>query len=443
MPLAGFIYFWPFNYSVKDILRNLTREERKTFGYHLAYSVIEGVILGLLALNEFVLIKSLKGTEIQIGILFQFGSVLLIFSILFNEWIRRSTNKIRVIRILAWVTRLPLLLMIFFPHSPQDPKSQQLFAAIFLIIFLLFYLANPIIYPIINLLLKSNYKHENFGPLYSYATGLNKLVMLGATFGFGILLDADPYAFTWVYPIMALLGIASVYILLLIHYVPENEIDVTRRGLWQSIMDSFRNMGRIFKENKAYRDFETGFALYGFAWMTTVAVITIYFEKELHLSYSSVAFYKNASNLLSILLFPFFGTLIGRIDPRKFGIYTFLALFFYFFFLVLTRAFPGYSVIAGIQVYFMLVPAYLLNAVFAAAMGILWYIGSAYFSKNEETADYHSIHLTMTGVRALYGPILGVLFYQWFGITVTFLIAMAGLLAAIGVMRFSMRKHPV
>jgi hypothetical protein len=158
--------------QVKQILSNLTSGEKKTFGFHLAYSVIEGIILGILALNEFVLIKSLNATELQIGLLFQFGSVLLLFSIIFNEWIRRSKNKARFIRWLAWFTRIPLLLLFFFPHSAGDPHSQQLFGSIFLFVFLLFYLANPIIYPIINLLLKSNYRHDNFGPLYSYATGL-------------------------------------------------------------------------------------------------------------------------------------------------------------------------------------------------------------------------------------------------------------------------------
>jgi MFS family permease len=321
--------------------------------------------------------------------------------------------------------------------------NQQLFATIFLLIFLLFYLANPIIYPIINLFLKSNYRHENFGPLYSYATGLNKLVMLGATFIFGIWLDADPFAFIYVYPVMALLGIASIYILAMIPYTPEPDPVRSRRNLWQSIRESLKHMTLIFKLNKPYRDFETGFALYGFAWMTTVAVITIYFDKELHLSYSSVAFYKNAYNLLSILMFPFFGKLIGRIDPRKFAIYTFLSLFVYFLFLVLTRAFPGNTTVAGIQIYYMLIPAYLSQAVFAAAMGLLWYIGSAYFSKMEEAADYQAIHLTMTGIRALYGPVLGVLFYRWFGITWTFLFAMAALLASVIVLQTSLRRHPV
>jgi len=428
---------------VKEILKSLTADERRTFGFHLAYSVIEGIILGILALNEYVLIKSLRGTEMQIGVLFQFGSALLLFSVLLNEWIRRTVNKARFIRYLAWVTRLPMLALIFFPHSSVGEGSQQLYAAIFLMVFLLFYLANPIIYPIINLLLKSNYRHENFGPLYSYSTGLNKLVMLAATLGFGIWLDADPYAFTFIYPVMALLGIGSVYILSMIPNKSVNDVKVSQSGWWKSATGSIGNMFRIFRINKAYRDFETGFNLYGFAWMTTVAVITIYFDKELHLSYSSVAFYKNSYNLLSILLFPFFGKLIGSIDPRKFAVYTFLSLFFYFLFLVLTRVFPANATVAGIQIYYMLIPAFMSHAIFAATMGLLWYIGSAYFSRNEEAGDYQSIHLTMTGIRALYGPILGVLFYRWFGITWTFIFAMGALLLAIYIMHTSMRKHPV
>ncbi|MFA6125899.1 MAG: MFS transporter [Bacteroidales bacterium] len=428
---------------MRHILHNLSAEEKKTFILHLVYSVIEGIILGILALNEYVLIKSLNGTNMQIGLLFQFGSVVLLFSILLNEWIRRSLNKARLIRWLAWITRVPLLLMFFFPHSPAGLNSQQLFGTVFLFIFLLFYLANPIIYPIINLLLKSNYRHDNFGPLYSYATGVNKLVMLGATLVFGIWLDINPFVFTLVYPVMAVLGIGSIYILSLIPYEEEKANTLPRMGIWKSTLESIRNMSRIFRINKAYRDFETGFNLYGFAWMITVAVITIYFDKELHLSYSSVAFYKNSYNLISILLFPFFGRLIGKIDPRKFAIYTFLSLFVYFFFLMLTRAFPGFSVIAGIQIYYMLIPAFLSHAVFAATMGLIWYIGSAYFSQKSEAADYQSIHLSMTGIRALYGPILGVLFYQWFGITLTFIFAMAALLIAIFVMHNSMRKHPI
>ncbi len=142
-------------------------------------------------------------------------------------------------------------------------------------------------------------------------------------------------------------------------------------------------------------------------------------------------------------MLPLFGKLIGKIDPRKFGVYTFLSLFFYLFFLMLTQYLPGHITIFGIQLYYMLIPAFLSHAVFAATMALLWYIGSAYFSKPEEAADYQSIHLTMTGIRGLYGPILGVLLYQLLGLTWTLVFAMIALLTSVWILLWSMHRHPV
>ncbi len=45
--------------------------EKKVFGLHLLYSVIEGVLFGVVALNEFVFIKTLNGTKMHLAILFQ------------------------------------------------------------------------------------------------------------------------------------------------------------------------------------------------------------------------------------------------------------------------------------------------------------------------------------------------------------------------------------
>jgi len=58
----------------------LSSGEKKVFKIHLIYSIIEGLIAGVLALNEFVLIKSLKGTDYQIGMLFQFSVIVFFIS---------------------------------------------------------------------------------------------------------------------------------------------------------------------------------------------------------------------------------------------------------------------------------------------------------------------------------------------------------------------------
>lgn len=424
---------------MKRIKAELLPGEKKAFKLHLAYSFIEGIIMGVLAMNEFVLIKSLKGSDFQIGILFQLSVVLMVFSILFNEWIRRTKNKVSFIRRLAVLTRLPLLAFLFFPKNIEGMAGSSTFQILFLLIFLAFYLANPVLYPTINLFLKKNYQHDNFGPLYSYATTLNKAVMLVATFAFGWLLEIDPFSFTYVYPILALLGISSIF---LFTKIPMQPVPIeVKLGLFDSVRNSLKNIWSIIKKDKPYRDFEMGFMLYGFAWMVTIAVITIFFEKVLHLSYSSVAFYKTAYNLIAIAILPFFGRLINKIDPRKFALITFGSLLLYLLLLALTEYFPQHVEVFGIQIYYGLILAFLAHAVFAATMSLLWYIGSAYFSNDDNAGNYQSVHVSLTGVRGLFAPLLGVMFYEWFGFTWTFGIGIISLAIAMILMLWSMKSR--
>ena len=71
----------------------LSGEEKRTFNFHLAYSIIDGFILGILALNEFIFVKSLKGGDIELSILFLFSSVVLILSIAVNEILKIAIDK--------------------------------------------------------------------------------------------------------------------------------------------------------------------------------------------------------------------------------------------------------------------------------------------------------------------------------------------------------------
>lgn len=418
--------------------RSYTPEERKTFSLHLVYSIIEGVILGVLALNEFVFIKSLHGSNYQLGVLFQLSMVVFIFLIFINEFIKRAKDKKKLLRIVGITTRGPLALLIFFPASNEAMEGSSVYHYIFLLLFLVYYFGNVVIYPLINQFLKKQYTHQNFGKLYGYASSVNKIVMLVATFLYGILLDHDNFAFRYVFILVAILGIASLHLLSMIDY--SEQVIQTKDRFLESIRKSYRTMIDILKGNKPYLHFEAGFMFYGFSFMITVTVITIFFERALHLNYSSVAFYKNAYNILAILLLPYTGKLIGKIDPRNFAIITFGSLTLFITFILLTDLFPYHTTFRGIEVYPMLVIAYLFYGIFAATMALLWFIGSAYFCKPEDAGDYQSVHLSLTAVRALFAPLFGVFFYELFGFAGTFLLAIGSLLIAIGLMGWSYRK---
>lgn len=405
----------------------LNEVEKKTFRLHLLYSVIEGVILGLLVLNEFVFLKSLHGTNWQVGLLFQTSVFVLVFSIFLNAWVNKVRNKKNFIILTALVTRLPLLLLFFFPAviSPDAVGWHFLYIAIFL----MYYMANPIIYPVINLFLKNNYLHDHFSVLYSYSTTLNKIVMLVVTFTYGALLDADETLYRLVFPCMGILGICSVLVFSRIPYQP------LESGKGRLLASGFRSvvqqMQQIMKRNKAFRDFETSFMFYGFAFMGTVSVITIFYQSGLGLNYTSVAFYKNFYNIIAIMLLPYMGRLMGRIAPRKFAALTFSSLLFYLVFTMITEYFPWNFDVWGIRIYVFLFISMLFNGVFAATMALLWSIGSAYFCRREEAADYQAIHLTFTGVRSFFAPLLGVWLYELIGFTGTFAVGILLLVAAV------------
>jgi Na+/melibiose symporter-like transporter len=417
-------------------------EERRTFNLHFAYSIIEGVILGVLALNEFVFIKSLKGTNYELGILFQFSALVFVLLIFVNEFLKRIKRRRKFMRWVGILTRFPLLLIMFFPRTEAGIDGNSYYHLLFLLIFLIYYLAALVVNPTINLLLKKNYSHQNFGKLYSYSTSANKVVMLFTTFFYGLLLDFDNYAFVYVFPVVSILGMTSVFLLSRIDYDPPERI-LAKSSIMQSVRNSIKNMFGLLKKNIPYRHFEISFMLYGFAFMVTYAVTTIFFYNQLNLNYSSVAFYKNAYNILAIGLLPVFGKLMGKLDPRKFGVITYSSLAIFLFFLMITEYFPAYFNLFEIKVYYTLIFYIIFHGLFAATMVLLWNIGSAYFGEDEEADIYQSTHLFLTGVRAIFAPLLGIFFYEQFGFTFTFSIAVVAAIFASLLLVWSYKRERV
>ncbi|HNW88741.1 MAG TPA: MFS transporter [Bacteroidales bacterium] len=425
-------------------LQNLQLDalEKRTFRIHFVYSVIEGVILGVLAINEFVFLKSLGGSDVGVSVLFQFSVFVLTFSVLLNEWARRIKKAKRFLIALGILTRFPMLLLFFFPGDVAHLANNYIYHYIFLGIFLVYYFANPIIYPVINQFLKTNYFHKNFSILYSWSTMANKIVMLMVTFVFGWLLDLNHDIYRYVFPVVSVLGIFSVWLLA---QLSSNDVIVERpeMPLMRSIQQTIRNMRQKMRTNRPFRDFQAGFMFYGFAFMGTVSVIAIFFQKELDLNYSSVAFYKNSYNILAIFLLPMFGKMMGRIDPRRFAAIAFSSLLFYIFFIGLTTYAPWFIWIQGIKIYYTLLLAMIFNGFFAATMALLWSIGSAYFCPEGEVSEYQAIHLTFTGFRSFFAPIMGLGIYLLIGFTATFATGIILLLIAVIISLRSYKQYQI
>ena len=394
--------------------------ERRTFYLHILYSILDGVSLGILALNEFVFLKDMGAGALQLGILFQTQAFVMPFSIFLTYFISRVKDKKKMLARIALYTRLPLLLFLFFP----DPSSlhaspyKGLLITLYLIIFLMYYLANPIILPVINLFTKAIYRPNRFGRLFSYSLILNQLVLFFTTIFFGRLLDWNPASYKYVFAVFGVIGFYSIYLITLIPY-KEPKIKEIPRGkqFWRTVGRIYRDSVFILTKEKAFFDFEKGMMVYGIGFMMALTVITIYLGKQLMLSFSEIAFYKNITILISIMSFPIFGRIMDEGgDPRRFAIvsFTFAALFYAL--LAFAGIFDYHIMIAGHRFIILLFIAYLLQGLFSGSMALIWGIGATYFAPREEAARFHAVHLSLTGIRGLIGPILGVLVYRLLGV---------------------------
>lgn len=418
--------------------RSLTQNEKHTFKLHLWYSVIEGILSGIIILNDFVLLKSLNGTNFQVGFLVQFASVVLLASVVFNEMLNRSRNRKKLLLLIAIIFRGPLLLIAFFPHQWMPGINEALWQHLFLGILFLYFLAQPMMLPTISLFLKTNYRHEFFGRLYGFSTMTNKIVMLLVTAFFGIALDANHFIFVKIYPLMGLAGILSIYLISRIPYsyqIPQSQRPTFLKAIQNSVLD----MWSILKHNIPFRHMQIGFMLYGIAFLLAEATLSLFLLHVLNSNFTTVAFYKNSYNILAILLLPFFSKLIGKLDPRKFGVYTFASLALFYFFFMLTEYFPYHFVVSGIAIYPMLLVAYFFHGIFAATMSLLWFIGSAYFCQPSEAGNYQAVHTSLTGFRAIFAPLLGVYFLSYIHYSGVLILAILFLISSIVVLLYSLK----
>jgi len=417
---------------------NPQTQEKKVFSLHLIYTFLEGGMLGVIALNEFIFSKTLHATPLILGLLFQVGAIVMLFSIFFNEILQRVENKTRFLKWVAICTRLPLLGVFLFPETLSSLGKDPFYQYVLLGIFFIYYMAQPVMFPIINLLLKSNYRPGNLGKLYAYATTLNLSTSLIVGYIFGRILDYYELAFLYLYPLVGICGIFSIYLLTRIPPPLDSSFSSPEKGFWKSVYASFSQSAKILKQHRSYRHFELGFMGYGIGFMLSFAVMVIFFTQVLKLDYSQIAIYKGIQVLVAILTLPLFGKIMDKMDPRKFAILVYLFLFFCYVFYLATYQFPAFYSLGSFPLYYFLVLAQICFGLFLSSIIILWNIGSSYFCHSQQAATYQSLHLSLTGSRGLFAPILGVAIYEITGIQETFVCSMILLLIAIAIMIYSL-----
>ena len=428
--------------SILHVYTDLSENERRTFLLHTIYSLLDGLILGGFTLNEFVFQKNFHPDLFKISLLFQLGVLVLPFSIFFTQFYEKVANKKRLLARIGLFTRIPLLLFIFFPILPADQLQSDWVQNVFLIVFLLFYFASPFTIPLINHLLKLNYSPDKLGKLYSYSWSINLFTQLISSLLFGWLLDEFPTSFAYVYPVLGVIGLFSIYLISKMKNETEQKYydDISLFESWGNTLDKSI---KILTENKPFRDFQIGMMIYGVAFLMNLGVVAKFLNDQYDLNYSEVAGYKGIALVLAILTFPLFGLILDRKDPRRFGNMSFILCALFFALMVAAFYFHRPIHINSVRIFIFLALAYIAYGFFQSSMTILWGIGSSYFAPNDQVATYQAIHCSLTGIRGLLAPIIGTLLFSMFSFVGAFIASILLLLFAIYYHRKSMAKWKI
>lgn len=429
----------------------LISREKHIFRLHLQYSLFEGIAGGLILSHAYVLKKGLLADATSLANLFQLVTVTLLGALVASELTRRSKSIKKLTLITGYISRLPLLLIAFLP--PNIYSSLSIW--IFVIAFGLFFLSVPFNGPILNLITKRLYRPHLFGALFATAT----VVRMAATFFFavfmGIMLDIFPWFYQIAYPAAGILGLIGTISIATMPFSQKiNSFTISRENLkfkfvpkipiFHDFIKGVFRASKILLTDAKFRDYQIGMFLYGSAILSTGAFIQIIFDDELYLNYFSNNFYIAFQQLIMLFSLPLCGRFIGKIDPRKFSLYTYILFAIHLFLIILSPVFGTSFICCGLMICYPLLLAYFIGGIFLAAITVVWAIGSAYFCKPSDAADYQSTHVALTGIRGFIAPMLGIFIYTLSGsINLVLYVAIFTLFVAVAYCAYSLKKRPL
>jgi hypothetical protein len=202
-------------------------------------------------------------------------------------------------------------------------------------------------------------------------------------------------------PCIALLGLAGTFVF---RAVPVREATNGAAVETRSMADTLREFLRVWREDRAFRRYETFFIVFGFANIMTMPLTQIHCVDVLHASYFDLA-------LINVVLVQgvmaatmvFWGRLVDRYPPA--GLRGILNLIFAVDLLLLAVSPTIGWVFVG----------RVCRGIALGGGTLVWMLGSLYYARSKEEAPiYLGIHTVLTGMRWLTAPFVGVLLKKGF-----------------------------
>jgi len=268
-------------------------------------------------------------------------------------------------------------------------------------LYLFYYLTFALIIPAENRILQQHVRAGKIGRLFGVANGMRMVTSAGVAALAGYYLEKVAGGYHHLFVIAALLGLLGVWQIGSVRTGAKNN-ETAEPLSFSIIAGPLKKAAHLLRRRPDYFRFEAAFMIYGMAFMLLLPVIPLYLVDDLGFGYKTIGFVRGGVHLLAIALsIPVFGHLFDRSTPHRIAVGSFLTL----------AVFPvlllGAGRLEGSARLNLVVAAFAVFGIGLGGLSVLWSLSSIRFAGREDAGVYHSVHVTATGIRGLFAPLLG------------------------------------
>lgn len=398
-------------------LKNLSPLERGTAVMLLVAALFNGFLVSLNQTQDIIARKALHALDWQLMLMTMIWPVANFFSVWWGRVFERSCHKPRYFIVAGIIGRLVLVLAIWLTTMNE-----------FLALLGLLFVSNSIIIPAQNSIYQRNIDPTRRARVFGLTLSLGMAVSIVVTFIAGRFLDLREDSYRLILLVTGICGFANAIALAFIKIQEPVTNRLCEPLNWkQTLLEPISGTLNLLKEDRHFAAFERSFSIYGMGFIMMQPVIPIYLVDNLKLSYTTNFLAKAILFQLGMLfLSPLIGKIHDRQHPFRFISSAFGILAVFPLLIVVSSLWRGYSLWPVILVF----AAYLIFGIAMTGVNISWNMSSIFFAGKRDASIYQSVHVTMTGIRGLVAPVLGIALMEIFNITVVFVVAAGFFLAA-------------
>jgi len=426
-------------------LRGLPFHTRRNYYYELQHLVFWSVLVGVVEsqFGSVVVSRTFGGSDLMIAVTSATPNGAMLFSLV---WGMLCVGRPKVL-LAMWFVSVAALCTGVIGLIPDSPAGAvwfigQLAAAQVLV---------AAVVTVRSAFWKSNYPRSDRGRITARLQGLRYLIGVLTVLGAAAICDKDPASYRWVFPSAALCGAISAGLLSRLHIRGERRelarnANANAKGeLRTGLIEPFSltallspgqvigQMTRVLRDDRRFARYCAAQSLMGLANFLTIPVLVAVVTRELSHS-DAWGFWVSTAIIVALPQLTMLGTIgrwgrfldrFGVVRLRVLNVASWTASLLFGMFATLVALHPEVFGGAALPLAIALFAVRSLLAGLGQGGGaIAWNIGHLHFARNELAEVYMGIHVSLTGIRGLLGPLAGMLLWGWIGWPV-WLVAMA------------------